>query len=523
MSPLNPLVQPLLTDLYQITMVYAYWRSGTHLRHSIFDLFFRDNPFEGEYSIFAGLHEALAFLESYRFNEEEIAWLQSVPALRGCEPEFWRWLATLDTSELTVYAVQEGTPVFPRVPLLRVEGPMAAAQLVETTLLNLINFSTLIATNAARIRYAAGDDAVLAEFGLRRAQGPDGAMTATRAAIIGGFDFTSNVLAGKLFDLPLTGTHAHAFVQSFSDIDPELLQICDASGQLRDISGLLEETRPLDGREANRGELAAFLAYARAFPDATLLLVDTYDTLESGIPNALRVFRILRELGHTPIGIRLDSGDLAYLSREARRMFHEAGMPDLKIVASNQIDEQVLLALKAHGAEIDIYGIGTNLVTAEKDPALGGVYKLVAVDGEPRIKLTQEATKIPLPGRKLAYRLVGAEGFDLADVMTLDDEDPPVVGQPFLCRHPFSPEKRVLIVPSSVVPLHEKVFEAGRSLMQPESLMAIRERSRRLQRGIRPDHRRALNPTPYKISLSERLFDYMHRLIQQKLPVRMMK
>jgi nicotinate phosphoribosyltransferase len=204
-------------------------------------------------------------------------------------------------------------------------------------------------------------------------------------------------------------------------------------------------------------------------------------------------------------------------------MFNEADMPDLKIVASNQIDEEVLLALKAHGAEIDVYGIGTNLVTAEKDPALGGVYKLVAVDGEPRIKLTQEAMKIPLPGRKLAYRLVGAEGFDLADVLTLDDEPAPAVGQPYLCRHPFLPEKRVLIVPSEVVPLHEKVFDAGRSLLQPESLMAIRDRSRRLQRGIRPDHRRTLNPTPYKVSLSERLFDYMHELIRQKLPVRLMK
>lgn len=520
MTPLNPLVQPLLTDLYQLTMAYGYWRSGVHTKPAVFELLFRKNPFGGEYTIFAGLREALAFLESYRFSQSDIDYLRSVPALSHAEPEFWSWLAGLDTSELTVYAMQEGTPAFPRVPLLRVEGPLALAQLVETTLLNLINFSTLIATNAARMRYVAGGDAALMEFGLRRAQGPDGGMTATRAAIIGGFDASSNVCAGKLLGVPISGTHAHSFVQSFLAVGPGQLVMRDAGGNDRDISDLLERARRDDGLATNEGELAAFLAYAQSFPDGALLLVDTYDTLESGVPNAIRVFKILRELGHVPLGVRLDSGDLAYLSRETRRMLDAAGFGDARIVASNSINEDVLIALKTHGAEIDSYGVGTNLVTAEGEPALGGVYKLVELDGEPRIKISQDIVKVTIPGRKTAYRLSGEQGHYLADVMLLDDEEPPRVGKPYLCRHPFIPEHRVHIIPSRVETLQSKVFEQGRSLIADESLVVIRERSTLLQQGIRADHRRALNPTPYKVSLSGKLFNYMYELWQREAVVR---
>lgn len=523
MKPINSLVQPLLTDLYQITMAYGYWRSGMHLKPSVFEVFFRKNPFGGEYTIFAGLHEALAYLENYRFSDDDIEYLRSVPALRHAEPEFWTWLRGLDASDLTIHSLMEGEPVFPRVPLVRVEGPLAQAQLVETTLLNLINFSTLIATNAARMRYVTSDDALLMEFGLRRSQGPDGGMTATRAAIIGGFDSTSNVLAGKLMNVRVSGTHAHSFVQSFMEVRPDLLRMPDASGVLHDVGDLLERMRSEDGADANEGELAAFLAYAGAFPSATLLLVDTYDTLQSGLPNAIRVFKILRELGHEPLGIRLDSGDLAYLSREARRMLDAAGFPGARIVASNSINEQVLIALQAHGAVIDAYGIGTNLVTAESEPALGGVYKLVELDGRPRIKISQDPAKVTIPGRKHTYRLVGQEGHYLADVMTLEDEEPPQVGEPFLCRHPFIPEQRVRIVPSDVLLLHRKVFEGGRSLIGGEGLEEISARSRLLQKGIRADHRRALNPTPYKVSLSARLFDAMYDLWQHEAAVKTLR
>lgn len=523
MKPINSLVQPLLTDLYQITMAYSYWCSGVHRKPAVFEVFFRRNPFGGEYTIFAGLREMLAYLESYRFSPDDIDYLRSVPSLRHAEPEFWEWLGGLDASELTIHSLLEGEPTFPRVPMLRVEGPLALAQLVETTILNLINFSTLIATNAARMRYVAGDDALLMEFGLRRAQGPDGGMTATRAAIIGGFDATSNVLAGKLLNVPISGTHAHAFVQSFMEVRPEQLRLKDGSGVVHDISAVLERVRGEDNADTNEGELAAFLAYAQAFPDATMLLVDTYDTLQSGLPNAIRVFKILRELGHEPVGIRLDSGDLGYLSREARRMLDDAGFPATRIVASNSINEQVLIALQRHGAVIDAYGIGTNLVTAESEPALGGVYKLVELDGSPRIKISQDPAKVTIPGRKSVHRLVGQEGHYLADVMALESEEPPRVGEPYLCRHPFIPEQRVRIVPSAVNQLHRKVFEGGRSLLPEESLEEIRQRSRELQKGIRADHRRALNPTPYKVSLSARLFDEMYELWQREAAVKTLR
>ncbi len=523
MTPLNPLVQPLLTDLYQLTMAYGYWRSGMHQRRATFELFFRRNPFQGEYTIFAGLREVLAFLEQYRFADSDIAYLKGLPSFADADAGFWEWLAGIDASELTVQAMPEGTPVFPRVPLLRVEGPLGVAQLVETTLLNLVNFATLIATNAARMRYVAGADTTLLEFGLRRAQGPDGAMSATRAAIIGGFDATSNVLAGKLLDVPVMGTHAHAFVQSFIEVTPDLLELPDTHGVMRDIAVSLERVRREDALATNEGELAAFLAYAKAFPNGALFLVDTYDTLQSGLPNAIRVFKLLRELGHRPLGIRLDSGDLAYLSTQARAMLDAAGFSSVKIAASNSINEDVLVALGKNGAAIDMYGIGTNLVTAESEPALGGVYKLVEVDSEPRIKISQDLVKVTIPGRKRVYRLLGEEGHYLADVMLLADEEPPHPGRPFLCRHPFLPEQRVRIIPSAVEPLHLDVFANGRVLIAEEPLQAIAARSRQLQERIRADHRRLLNPTPYKVSLSARLFDYMYDLWQREAVVRTLR
>lgn len=502
----------MMTDLYQLTMAYGYWRNGIDRRSAVFDLFFRRNPFGGEYAIFAGLSEALRYLESLHFDDASIAWLKSLPNFSRCDSAFWEWLASLDASHLRVRAVAEGTPVFPRVPLIRVEGPLAIAQIVETTLLNIVNFSTLIATKAARMRHVAGDTVELMEFGLRRAQGPDGALGATRSAIIGGFDATSSVLAGRLLGIPVAGTHAHSYVQSFIHITPDLLQIADARGDVRDASALLEQARLEDGKETNEGELAAFLSYARALPDSTLLLVDTYDTLASGMPNAIRVFKILRGLGHHPIGIRLDSGDLGYLSREARSMLRNAGFGDLRIVASNSINESVLAALQNSNPEIDSYGVGTNLVTAEGDSALGGVYKLVEIDGQARMKISQDLVKVTIPGRKGVYRLRGAEGFDLADIMMLEDEAPPEADRPCHCRHPFIPEQQVRIVPSSVEELHQTVFENGRSLIPEAPVLTIRARSRESQNHIRPDHRRYLNPTPYKVSLSPGLFDYMYAL-----------
>jgi nicotinate phosphoribosyltransferase len=501
-------------------MAYAYWKGGRADDQAVFELFFRSNPFGGEYSIYAGLRECLAFLESFRFDQGEIDYLRSLPSFAHAEPGFWEWLAAVDASALSVSAMEEGTPAFPRIPLLRVEGPLAVAQLVETALLNLTGFATLIATNAARMRYVTGDAIRLMEFGLRRAQGPDGAITATRSAIIGGFDSTSNVLAGKIMGVPIAGTHAHSFVQSYISIDESLLVMTGADGIQHSIARELASARGADRLQTNEGELAAFLAYAKAFPSSTLLLVDTYDTLGSGVPNAIRVFRILRALGYEPMGIRLDSGDLAYLSREARRMLDEAGFTEAKIVASNSINEEVLIALLAHGARIDIYGVGTNLVTAEHEPALGAVYKLVEINGEPRIKISQDRAKVTIPGRKNAYRLRGEAGWYLADVMTLAGEESPRPGEPYLCRHPDTAEHRVRIIPTVVEPLHRLVFAKGRALVADEPVTTIRERSRGLQKGIREDHRRMLNPTPYKVSLSSRLYDYMYELWEREASVK---
>ncbi|MCA1734006.1 MAG: nicotinate phosphoribosyltransferase, partial [Acidobacteria bacterium] len=357
----------MLTDLYQLTMAYGYWKTGLHEREAVFHVTFRRNPFEGGYSVAAGLELAIDFLSNLRFSREDLDYLASVPGRDGAPVFDSGFLRELERFELAldVDAVPEGTLVFPNEPLVRIRGPLLQAQLVETTLLNLINFQTLIATKAARVVHAAEGDEVI-EFGLRRAQGPDGGVGASRAAWIGGCHATSNVLAGKLFGIPLRGTHAHSWVMAFDS------------------------------------EIESFEAYARAMPNNTVLLVDTFDTLE-GVRNAVKIAISLREQGQELVGIRLDSGDLAYLSIEARRILDEAGLPDVKIVATNDLDEEIITSLKQQGAKINVWGVGTRLATAWEQPALGGVYKLAALrdeHGEWRhtIKLSEQTAKVSIPG-----------------------------------------------------------------------------------------------------------------------------
>ncbi len=525
--PTNSLVNALLTDLYQLTMAYGYWFNGRHERRAVFDLFFRRHPFEGEFTIFTGLEEVLRFLEHYRFTDAEIDYLKG--ELTGCDPSFFDWLRTLDASRIRIEAMAEGTVVFPRLPLLRVEGPLAEVQLLETTLLTLVNYPSLVATNAARFRLAAGEDKTLIEFGLRRAQGPDGGVSASIYSYIGGFDATSNVLAGELFGIPVKGTHAHSYVQSYRSLDElKSREITDPGGQRHDFVGQVLTCRhELGGEHTNEGELAAFVSYAQAFPDAFLALVDTYDTLGSGIPNFLAVALALHRLGYQPVGIRLDSGDLAHLSREARRMFRDVsrhqGVPfdKLIIVASNEINESVLVSLDKQGHAIDSFGIGTNLVTCQAQPALGCVYKLVQIDDDPRIKLSQETAKVTIPGRKQVYRLVGKEGYPLLDLMMLVDEDPPRVDQRVLCRHPFDEAKRVYVTPSRVIPLHRCAWD-GRRRIDPRQPQLARKYVLEQLRSTRRDHLRAVNPTPYKVSVSERLYDFIHHLWMEEAPVREM-
>ncbi|TMW62539.1 hypothetical protein Poli38472_005157 [Pythium oligandrum] len=523
LRPTNSLVTPLLTDLYQITMVYAYWKVGRHNDHAVFDLYFRKNPFKGEYTVFAGLGEALALLNSFRFTESDIAYLRTV--LTDAEEAFFEWLATVDCSNIKVYAIKEGTIVFPRVPLLRIEGNLAVGQLLETPLLNLLNYASLITTNATRFKRAAGPGKSLLEFGLRRAQGPDGGLSASRYSYMAGFDGTSNVLAGKLHNIPIKGTHAHAFVQAHTTLDDVKISTLDGHNLLEIV---LKYRRELDALQTNDGELAAFISYAIAFPKGFLALVDTYDTLTSGVPNFLSVALALHELGYKPVGIRLDSGDLAYLSKQARVQFVAAaeryGIEEFKrlsITASNDINEAVLNSLNEQGHEIDAYGIGTHLVTCQAQPALGMVYKLVEINGEPRIKLSQDPSKVTIPGRKNAYRLVGENGRPILDLMVGCDEQPPQVGKKLLCRNPFDELRRAFVTPSSIIALHELVWDGanGGIVGHLPSLEEARSHVAEQFDLIREDVVRALNPTPYKVSVSSELYDFIHDLWMKEFPV----
>jgi nicotinate phosphoribosyltransferase len=509
-------VDPLLTDMYQITMAYAYWKTNRHNDTAVFDLFFRRCPFGGEFAIFAGLGEVLRFVENFHFDSERLDYIKSL--IPNCDPKFIEWLGQLDCSDMIIHAQQEGSVVFPRVPLMRIIGSLAIVQLLETSLLNLVNYATLVATNAARFRLAAGDSAGLLEFGLRRAQGPNGALSASLYSYIGGFDATSNVLAGKLFGIPVKGTHAHAFVQSFIGLaDLSNAEIVTQNGEQVGffdlVLGKLKEVKEiLNISETNQGELTAFIAYAQAFPHGFLALVDTYDTLASGVPNFLAVASALRDCGYAPLGIRLDSGDLVYLSQEARRMIVKILGEETKIsiVASNDINEATLLSLREQGHEIDVFGIGTHLVTCQAQPALGGVYKLVEINGKPRIKLSNQPEKITLPGRKQVFRIYGQDGKAILDLLAAEGERVPQAGQKIMCYHPSDHRKRAFVTPGMAVPLLTPVY-SGYALrnLATNSVELARNHVKDELEKMRPDHLRLINPTPYKVSLTERLLGYL--------------
>lgn len=516
----NPIVGPLLTDLYQLTMVYGYWCHDKWNTPAVFDLHFRKNPFQGEFTIFAGLTEALRFAANFRFTDQDIEYLQQQNFFgKNPDPDFFKWLKTLDCSEVKIYALREGSLAFPREPLLRVEGPLAIVQLMETTLLNLVNYASLMATNAARFRLAAGYDKGLLEFGLRRAQGPDGGISASRYAYLGGFDGTSNVLAGKLFCIPVKGTNAHSFISSFTGLDDlKTHHLEDSRGEKVDFLARVLEIRDRLGYKTHDGELAAFIAYAISYPHNFLALVDTYDTLHSGVPNFIVVALALVELGHTPIGVRLDSGDLAYLSKETRNLFLEHPLPKLTIIASNDINENTLVSLQQQQHQIDAFGIGTHLVTCQAQPALGGVYKLVELCGTPRMKLSQDVEKITLPGRKKVYRIIGQQGYPLLDLMTKEDDIVPQPGKKILCRHPFKSANRVYVTPQEVVCLQECYWD-GKLVKELPSIHESRKYVLEQLGNFRSDHLRQLNPTPYKVSLSDDLYTFFHNLWEVEAPI----
>lgn len=466
----------MMTDLYQLTMMYGYFKHGMTKNIAVFDLFFRSTSETSSYAVMAGTASVIEYINNLRFTEDDITYLRS---LNLFDEAFLKELHSLRfTGDL--YAMEEGTLVFPYEPLIRVKAPIMEAQLIETALLNLVNHQTLIATKASRVVYAAQGDAVL-EFGLRRAQGPDAGTFGARAAIVGGCDSTSNVLAGQLYGIAVKGTHAHSWVMSFPD------------------------------------ELSAFRAYAATFPDSCLLLVDTYDTLKSGVVNAITVFDELKAKGYQPIGIRLDSGDLAYLSKKARKMLDDAGHTDAKIFASSDLDETVIHDLKTQGARIDVWGVGTRLITSYDNPALGGVYKLAAevVDGVtvPKIKLSENAAKVTYPGYKKVLRLYNnANGMAIADLIVLDEETFDA-SKPLKLYHPEQTYKTMTISNFTIRELLVPVFVDGKQVYTAPSVLEAREYNKRELKTFWEETKRLLNPHVYKVDISDKLYDLRKRLI----------
>lgn len=468
----------LLTDLYQLTMMNGYLRNGKQGDIAVFDLFFRRNNII-TYSVAAGLEQAVDYIRNIRFSEEDIAYLRSLGLF---DEEFLEYLRTFRfTGDL--YAVPEGTVVFPEEPIITVRAPILEAQFVETALLNMVNHQTLIASKSAKVAYAAKGDTVM-EFGLRRAQGPDAGVYGARASVIGGCRSTSNVLAGKLFDIPVAGTHAHSWVMNFPS------------------------------------EYEAFRAYAKLFPDACLLLVDTYDTLRSGVPNAIRVFDELRAAGHEPKGIRLDSGDLAYLSKRARKMLDDAGYPNAIICASGDLDEYLINSLKNQGAKIDLWGVGTKLITSADMPALGGVYKLSALYPAgggmvPKIKLSDNSDKITNPAFKDVYRIYDKKtGKAEADLIVVRGETVDE-SKPLTIFHPKETWKRTTFTDYRIRPLTEQVLRGGELVRPLPTLADICAYAEREKESFWDEYKRPDNPHVYKVDLSQQLFDIKNKLISE--------
>ena len=473
----------LLTDLYELTMMQGYFENKNQNETVIFDAFYRTNPFGGGYSIMAGLEQVIDYVKNLCFTDEDIDYLRSIGIFN--EP-FLEYLRDFHFTG-DIYAIPEGTIIFPREPLVKVVAPIMQAQLMETAILNIINHQSLIASKAARICYAARGDGIM-EFGLRRAQGPDAGTYGARAAVIGGCNGTSNVLCGQLFDIPVKGTHAHSWIMSFPD------------------------------------EYSAFKSYARLYPSACILLVDTYDTLKSGVPNAIRVFREMRE-ENIPLsfyGIRLDSGDLAYLSKEARKMLDDAGFSDAIISASNDLDEYLIDSLKTQGAAITSWGVGTNLITAKDNPSFGGVYKLAAImnpDGtfQSKIKLSENTEKITNPGNKKIYRIYEkASGKIKADLICMDNEEF-TEDKPLLLFDPLEPWKKTMLKPGSFVlrELMKPIFQNGQCCYNSPKVMDIRTYCQQEQATLWDETRRLVNPHQVYVDLSQKLYDTKISLLQQ--------
>ena len=470
----------LLTDYYQFTMAYAYWKAGKAEEEAIFNLFFRKNPFQSGFTIAAGLDYVIDYCRNIKFEDNDLAFLAEMNDENGkkvFETGFIEYLKSM-TFSCDIDAVEEGEVVFPNMPIVRVKGPLIQCQLLETPLLNIINFQTLIATKAARIVLAAKGDAVM-EFGLRRAQGIDGALAASRASYIGGCASTSNVMAAKLFGIPVSGTHAHSWIMSFDS------------------------------------ELAAFESYAETFPDNTTLLVDTYDIIH-GVRHAIEVAIKLKEAGKQLKGIRIDSGDLAYFSNLARKMLDDAGFPEVIIVASNDLDEHIITSLKMQEASIDVWGVGTKLVTAYDQPALGAVYKLSALKCKngawvPKIKLSQQTIKINIPGYHNVLRFTSG-GKAIGDMIYLEGLNQ---GKQVTIIDPIDPtrRKKISLENAEAEVLLKPIFIKGEKVYHRPDIKQIRQRAKDRLAVFDKTHKRLINPHIYPVGLEASLHEFRTALV----------
>lgn len=460
----------LHTDLYQINMIQTYWQQGIANKKAVFEAYFRKAPFENGYAIFAGLERLVNYINQLTFSPTDIDYLREMGTY---SEEFLAYLKHFKFNA-TIRSMKEGEIVFANEPVIQVEGGLAECQLIETAVLNILNFQTLIATKAARIRNVCGSEDVISEFGTRRAQEMDAAIWGTRAAYIGGFDATSNVRAGKMFGIPVTGTHAHALVQAY------------------------------------RNDYDAFKAYAQTHKDV-VFLVDTYDTLKSGMPNAIRV---AKEMGDRInfLGVRIDSGDMAYISKKIREQLDEAGFTQAKIIASNDLDEKTILNLKMQGAKIDSWGVGTRLITAYDQPALGMVYKLVSIEDEngqmiDTMKLSNNAEKVSTPGRKQVWRITrNSDGKSEGDYVALRHERPDQLQELYMF-HPVHTYINKTVTNFSARPLLQEVFVDGQLVYTMPPLTEIKGYAQQSLNALWEEYKRILNPEPYPVDLSQTLYD----------------
>jgi len=522
----NPLIKAVHTDLYQLTMAYSRFMEGKRDDHASFEVFFRQGPFDGEFVVFAGADEVYHFVQNFKFDETDIQYLKAVMG-DDKAPAFWDWLRSVDCSSVTITSVAQGEIVFANTPLLKIQGPLSIVQILETMILNLVNFASLVTTNALRMRIA-GDSSSSApkqyfEFGLRRAQGPDGAYSASKYAMIV-FDGTSNVLVGKNHGVRVVGTTSHSHIQSFfgmRSFEREVKDIMirkNGTEEFVRFNGFVLDAQAIvvgllgGSSNHNQSELAAYASYAASFPDRFVALLDTYHTTSSGIINFIIIWLALKCIGYKAIGVRLDSGDLAQLSIECRQTMIKfdtalnlsSELSRSVIIASNDLDEAKLLRMCVNH-EIDIFAIGTNLVTCAAQPALGCVCKLTELNGVSSMKLSQDAKKTTIPGNKSVYRLYSSDGQAIMDVITREHEAPPSPNMVCECIEPSNPSTLICVTPSGVKPLLQNLWPHG----SPASIQVSKAACFSSYTSIPKDVTRSVNPVHYRVCLSVALYRHL--------------